>query len=307
MGARSNAPGHPTLAVKKSRKPSLRKLSAYVGLSVGALVLAGAVLILFFGDAILNHYGREKSERAFAEAHPGYALRIGELAYMVAANRLVAQSVTLVATNTTLKVGRISLTSVHWARVLWGATSLADVLATASLDATNVDVAFSQAHYAIHCARLRASVPGSELIADGTELRPLAGDEDFFAANAYRTPRFHVIIPECRVLGLAYGELLQGKSYRARSVLFSNPSFDALINRDKPPKPFVKSPLMVNEALAAILQPLQIDSLIITNGHLTYCERLAVEAEPAVLTIGAVRVTVEGICAHTIAIVEKDG
>jgi hypothetical protein len=138
-------------------------------------------------------------------------------------------------------------------------------------------------------------VPGSELIAEGTELRTLAGDEEFFAARYYRTPRFHVVVPECTVLGLAYGELLQGKSYRARSVHFSGPSFEALVNRDKPPKPFVKSPLMVHEALAAIRQPLQVDSLSITNGHFKYCERLAVGADPAVLTFGAVSLFVEGI------------
>jgi hypothetical protein len=281
--------------VKNSRGLSLRRLSAYVGLSLGALVLAVAVLILVFGGVILNRYGKGKAERAFAKAHPGCALRIGELDYAVGANRLVAQSVTLSATNTTFKAGRTSLTGVRWARLLWGTAALADVLAKASLDATNLDVEFSQAHYGIRCARLRASVPGSELIAEGTELRTLAGDEEFFAAGYYRTVRFHVVVPECRVLGLAYGELLQGKSYRARSVHFSGPSFEALVNRDKPPKPFVKSPLMVHEALASIRQPLQVGSLSITNGHFEYCERLAVGADPAVLTFGAVSLFVEGI------------
>ena len=113
-----------------------------MGASLGALVLAVAVLILVFGGAILNRYGKGKAERAFAEAHPGYVLRIGKLDYAVGANRLVAQSVTLSATNTTLKAGRISLTGVHWARLLWGAAALADVLAKASLDATNLNVEF---------------------------------------------------------------------------------------------------------------------------------------------------------------------
>ncbi|MGD0351079.1 MAG: hypothetical protein ABSB84_12320 [Verrucomicrobiota bacterium] len=282
-------------AVKHSRKLSLRRLSVYVGASLGAVVLAVAVLIFVFGGAILNRYGKGKVERAFAEAHPGSVLRIGELDYAVGANRLVAQSVTLSVTNTTLKVGRTSLTGVRWARLLWGTAALADVLADASLDATNLDVEFPQAHYGIRCARLRASVPGSELIAEGTELRTLVGDEEFFAAHDFRTTRFHVVVPECRVLGLAYGELLQGKSYRARSVHFSGPSFDALVNRDKPVEPFVKSPLMVHEALAAIRQPLQVDSLSITNGHLTYCERVAAGANPGVLTFGAVSMSVEGI------------
>jgi len=52
---------------------------------------------------------------------------------------------------------------------------------------------------------------------------------------------------------------------------------------------------MVHEALAAIRQPLQVDRLSITNGHLTYSERLVVGADPAVLTFGAVSMSVEGI------------
>ena len=52
---------------------------------------------------------------------------------------------------------------------------------------------------------------------------------------------------------------------------------------------------MVHEALAAIRQPLQVDSLSITNGHLTYCERVVAGADPGVLTFGAVNMSVEGI------------
>jgi hypothetical protein len=268
---------------------------AYVGLCFGAVVLAVAVFILMFGGMILNGYGKGKLERAFARAQPGCALHIGKLDYSAGAGLLVAEAVTLRAPTMTLKVDRISLTGARWARFLMGTTALADVLAKASLEAANLDVEFPQAHYGIRCARVRASVPDSELVAKETELRPLAGDEAFFAAHDFRTPRFQAVVPECRVLGLAYGELLQGTSYRARSVHFSRPSLDTLINRDKPPKPFVKSPLMVHEALASIRQPLRIDSLSITNGHLRYCERLAVGADPAVLTFGAVSLSVEGI------------
>jgi hypothetical protein len=52
---------------------------------------------------------------------------------------------------------------------------------------------------------------------------------------------------------------------------------------------------MVHEALAAIRQPLQVDSLSITNGQIRYCERLAVGAAPGVLTFAAVSLSAEGI------------
>jgi hypothetical protein len=266
-----------------------------VGLCLGAVAFLVAVFIFVFGGMILNGYGKRKVERAFSKAHPGCALHIGKLDYLLGSDLLIAQAVALSTPNATLKVERISLTGARWARLLGGTAALADVLAKASLDATNLDVEFPQAHYGIRCARVRASVPASELIIEGAELQPLAGDEAFFAAHNFRTTRFHVVVPECRVLGLAYGELLLSKSYRARSVCLSQPAFNALVNCEKPMEPFVKSPLMVHEALAAIRQPLQIDSLSITNGHLTYSERVVAGADPGVLTFAAVDMVVEGI------------
>ena len=52
---------------------------------------------------------------------------------------------------------------------------------------------------------------------------------------------------------------------------------------------------MVHEALASIRQPLQVGSLSITDGHVKYGERLAVGADPGVLTFGAVSLSAEGI------------
>ena len=282
-------------SVNRGRRLSLRRLSTRVGLSLGALVLAVVVLTLVFGGALLNGFGKSKLEREFAQAFPGSTLRIGKLACSVAANRLVAQSVTLSATNLTLTAGAVSLTGIRWAQLLWRKNALDDAILAASLEATNLDLHFPRAHYGIRCARLQASVPGAELIALGTELRPLVGDEEFFAAHIFRTTRFHLLVPECRVLGLAYGELLQGKSCRAGAVHFSRPSLDVLVNRDKPVDPFLERPLMVHEALTSIRQPLRIDSLSITNGNLTYCERMVAGADPGVLTFGAVSMSVQGI------------
>jgi hypothetical protein len=274
---------------------SLRRLAAYAAASLGGLVLTIAVLVLVFGDAILNRHFKAKVERAFAGANPGSVLKIGELDYSVGANRLVARSVALSSSHTTLKAGPISLTGVSWARLLWGKAATADIFAKSRLNATNLDVEFPRSRYGIRCARLNASVPRSELIAEGTELRTLAGDKAFFAGRDFRTTRFHVVVPEFRASGLAYGEWLRGKSYRARSVHFSRPSFDALVNREKPRKPRLKSPLMVHEVLATIRRPLQVDSLSITDGRLKYSERFAVGEAPAVLTFGAVSFSVEGL------------
>jgi hypothetical protein len=281
--------------VSARSRVSSRKLLAWLGEFLVALVVTFGVLLAFFSGAFLNGYCRLKVERAFAKAHPGSELRIGQLDYSLRANRLIAESAALKSTNTTLKTGRISVMGVRWIGLLSGASTLANVLANASLDATNLDMEFRQTHYEIRCARLQASAPSSELSAQGIELRPLGSDEEFFAARSFRRTRFHVVVPECKVLGLVYGELLRGKSYVARSVHFSQPSFDALVNLDKPAQPFVKSPLMLHEALAAIPQPLKIDSLTVTNGNLRYCEQLGALTNPAVLTFSAVNISAEGV------------
>ncbi len=282
-------------AAPPSRGRSLRKLPAWVGLPLGAIVLVFAVLIFLCGSAVLAHFGQRKAERWFAEAHPGAVLRIGGLDYSVRANCLVARSVILSTTDSSFEVGRLSLTGVHWVRLLWGTAAPADALAGARFDATSLEVKSSRTQYGIRCARLQASVPDSTLVAEGIELWPLVGDEAFFAAHQFRTTRYHLIIPVCRAFGLAYGDLLLGNSYRARTVRISRPSFDALVNRDKPVEPSAQRPLMVHEALAAIKQPLRLDRFSISDGILTYRERVVAGAAPGVLTFGALSMSVAGI------------
>ena len=148
--------------VKQRRKLSKRRTLAWTGAGGVAFLLVVCMIVLVFGNVILNRYAKGKAERLFDKAHPGCSLRIGELDYTVGANRLAAQSVTLSSASTIFKSGRISLTGVRWTRLLTDTVALADVLANTSLDATNLNVEFPEALYRIRCARLRASVPKSE-------------------------------------------------------------------------------------------------------------------------------------------------
>ena len=70
----------------------MRGVLVWTMASVAVLVLAVCVIVTVFGNLLLNRYGRGKVERAFAEAHPGGALRIGELDYSMRANRMIASS-----------------------------------------------------------------------------------------------------------------------------------------------------------------------------------------------------------------------
>lgn len=282
-------------AATQDRRRSQRKLATRVRLLLGALVLAFAALVFLFGGALLGRIGRMIAEHAFAAAHPRSALQIGALDFAVLDNRLVAQAVVVRTAGATVELGRLSLTGVHWVHFLWGRTALADAFAEARLDVTGLKVEFPQAHYGIRCARLQGSVPDSSLVAEHLDLQALIGDEAFFAAHEFRKTRFQVVVPVCTVSGLAYRELLAGQSYRARSVRVVRPTFDALVDRDKPVDPSGQRPLMVHDALAAIQQPLRIDSFSLSEGRLTYRERVAAGSDPGVLTFGTVNVSAAGI------------
>ncbi len=54
----------PERMAKNCRKLSLPRLSVYILVSSAALVLLVSLLILVFGGAILNGYGKGKAERA---------------------------------------------------------------------------------------------------------------------------------------------------------------------------------------------------------------------------------------------------
>jgi hypothetical protein len=281
--------------MKRNRGRTLWKLSAYAAGGLLVLTLAVALFLAVFGRAILNGYAKTRIERAFEESRQGQTLRIGELQYALRGNQLVAQSVTMRSTSSTVTVDRMSLTGVRWPQLVCGSLPMADAFAAASLEATRLVAEFHNVEYEIRCERFQASGPSSVLVAEGCELWPLVEDEDFFATRPYRTTRYRLVLPECRISGLDYDSLLRGTSYRARSVQLLGPSFEALVNRDKPRAPFKRQDLMPHEALAAIRNPMRVDSLVVTNARLSYCERMVAGADPAVLTFGEVNLSANGI------------
>jgi len=266
-----------------------------LGLYLGGGILALVLLIPGFGAAIINGYGRRQVERRFAATHPGCVLRIGTLAYAPGANRLVAGTITLESPGAAFKVDRVELDGVRWARWLLGRSAPAEAFAEASLEANGLGVAFTHAPYRVLTKRISASVGRSELAAEGIELRPTLPDEALFSKDAFRMTRYRVGIRECRVLGVAFAAWFQAGAFRARELQLLSPAFDALADRDKPVRPGEPAPLMVNEALAAIRAPLQVDRLSVTDGLITYAERVIAGAAPGVLSFTALDLRADDI------------
>jgi hypothetical protein len=264
---------------------------AMLGL-IGAVCAALAIL---FGNFMLNLYARTKIEQAFAAAHPGQVLRIGPMNNSWSEGRLATASLLLTTPDFTFKTGPIAIHHVRWAPLLSRKPALPEVFAQASLEATNLTLEFSTPRYELRCARLEASVPAATLSAEAISLWPQMGDEAFFAVRPFRQTRLRVLIPECRVAGLSYPELLAGTAYRAQSIQLSRPELEALVNRDKPKDPVTRPGLMVHEALAKLGKVIALDVLTLTNGQVKYCERRAATGPPGVLTFGAVQISAKGL------------
>ena len=87
---------------------SLKRRSARVAVCLCLTVCAVAVVSFLFRGAILNTYVRGAAERAFAKAHPGYTVHLGELHHAFAANQLRTESATIVQYSHRLRVNRPS-------------------------------------------------------------------------------------------------------------------------------------------------------------------------------------------------------
>ena len=282
------------------RRKLALKIALYAGYALGALVFVCVLVLLLFPNPLVNRFIRPRITKAFAEAYPAYALRVGDMKYSILKNRFAVDSVALTAVDSTFSstLGPFSVSGISWVHLLWGRSLAREDFANSVVDAHNLVLNFPQPQYELRCELLRVSVSDSELVVDSLELHPSCDDEPFFADSKFRKTRFRLVIPHASVMGLACLEMLQGVMYRTRSAQIYDPFLDILINKDKVFAKDTASPPMPNEILSSIKGTLRVDSLSIMNGQLKYCERFAVGSKPALITLDSMHVLAEGIANH---------
>jgi hypothetical protein len=195
-------------------------------------------------------------------------------------------------------IAGFSVSGIGWVKILWRGDVASKDLNSSVADAREIVLNFRKAQYELRCARLRVSVPDSEIWAEALELHPLVEDGKFFASSKFRRTRFRVVLPQCRVTGADCLGLLQGKAYRAHSVKVNDASLDILVDMDTPYNKNSSRPLMPNEGLSSIKELTQIDSLNIINGRLKYAERYIIGSAPAEVTFDSIQMSAEGITNH---------
>lgn len=275
------------------RKPSPLKRVLYAGAALGALVLVCLLVLLSFRDPILNRFIKPRIAGALAEAYPAYAVRIGQMHYSILKDRFAFDSIAVRAVDSTLSgtMGPFSVSAVSWMHLLWGGSLAPNDFAKAVVEAHDIVLDFPQSQYELRCGLLRVSVPDSAFLCEALMLHPPADDEQFFAGSRLRRTRFRLAVPNARVLGVAYLELLQGKSSSPRFALIQDAFLDVLINKDKSSGKETPPPRTSGDAFAWMKGFLHVDSLSMVNGRVEYGERFAVGAKPALITFESMQVS----------------
>jgi hypothetical protein len=281
-------------------KLSRRKVAAYAGLAVGAVVLVCVLVFLFFPDTYINGYLKNQIIKAFTRAYPAYSIRIEGVHYKICGNRIECDLIALTSIDSTFScsIAKFSVRGIRWLQILWQGDIVSKGLIRSVAEAREIVLTFQQPQYELRCGRLRVSVPDSEILAEALELHPLVEDDKFFADSQFRRTRFRIVFPQCRVTGADCLGLLEGETYRARSVKINDASFDILVNMDTPYNNNSPRPLMPNEGLSSINKITQVDSLNIMNGQLKYAERYIVGSAPAEVTFDSIQMLAEGITNH---------
>ena len=278
-----------------SLRQLVKKSPGKITIYASVIVLACALVFFFLPNVYLDRFLKGRITRALDEAYPAYSIHISGLHYRILENHLECDSVALMKIDSTVScsVARFSVSGIGRIQLLWGGGVSPDNLVSSDASAENVVLTFPRSQYELRCARVRVSVPDSEIVVDTMELHPLADDEQFFAGSTFRKTRFRLVIPHCSVMGMACLGILEGKIQCARTAQIQNAYLDLLINKDKPSAVDSLLPRMPNALLSSIMKTIQLDSLMIMNGRLMYGERFAAGSKPALLTFDSMQILAE--------------
>jgi hypothetical protein len=268
-----------------------------VGVYSGIIILAFVTIGLLYRGVFVDRFLKGRITKAFAEAYPAYSIHVAGLHYRIWENRLECDSLQIMRNDfaVAFSVSMVSVSGIDRMRLLTGKNGDPGVLERAHADARGVVLSFLQEQYQLRCRHIRISVPESTIAVEQLEFLPDRDDDVLFAGSKFVKTRYQIAVKQCRVEGLACLDLLQRKSYHARAAQINDADLTVLLNKDKPDNPIVSKPGMPNEILSSIKEAVHIDSISLTNGQFTYCERYHVGLEPATLTWDSMQIQATGI------------
>lgn len=283
------------------RKLSPGKIALHASFAAGIIMLLVVLIFLFFPQIYLNGFIKNHIIDSFAKAYPEYSIKINDVNFDILKNHLECNSILLTKTDSSIscKIKTISLNRIGWIKLLLKKEFQYNSIDNASLDAEGIVINFKQSQNQIQCVRIHLSIPDSVIVADSLRFHSLMTDEQFFAANKFRSTRYRFVVPSIIVHGFSYLGLLNGDNYRARSINIRDAFMDVLVNMDKSFDTKSPSPLMPSEGLDSIKDTIRIASLHVMNSRLNYYESYAADAKAALVTFDKMQLFAEGIVNHT--------
>ena len=245
---------------------SLLKVAKYVSFVIGAVILICVLIIIFFPDPFINTFLKDRITKAFTEAYPAYSVQLGDMHCNVWKNRLGYDSITLKTREFTCNAASFSISGIGWMDILWQRDFAPNTLTNSVIDAHKIVLIFRQSQNVLRFGMLHISVPDSEMVTDSIKYYSLIHDEQFFANSQFRQTRFRFDIPQIKIMGLDCLALLQGSTYKAKSINLHDVFADILVNMDKPYDKNSSKPQMPNEALSSMKETIKVGSLKIING-----------------------------------------
>jgi len=273
------------------------RIVAWTGLATGVLAVVCIVAFLLFPDTLVNQFLKGRNIRTFEKTYPEYSLQLAGLSYDISEDRLGCDSVWLAPTDSgfACKLIGFSISDIGWLELLRGQALTPDLLIDSDIDAEAIALTFPRLQYQMSSGRVHISVSDSEIVAENLALRPIAPDEEFFAANQFRKTRYRLDVPHARIVGSACLGMLRRNMYRGRFVQLQSPVLDVLTNKDKPSQADTIAPLMPQELISSIQTAIQIDSLNVVNGTVRYGEQVVIGAKPATITLDSLDAAIGGI------------
>lgn len=189
----------------------------------------------------------------------------------------------------------MALSGFQWLGLVLGNKEVSRLGARSSVEIDGFRAVFAKPLYEVRFARVRASAQASQLVLSNLVVGPAVAEEEFFAARDFRRPLLRTEVPECRISGIAVSDALDLKAFRVKEIEIKNGRLGALINRDKPRNTHPPAPILWNEFLNEIPQPLEIKRLSVVDGTVVIAQRRRVGDRPGVLTIDGVEMAFNNI------------
>ena len=249
----------------------------------GVLAVAGISVFLFLPDTFINNYIRNRIINEFKSSNPGYSIEISELTVNIFKKSIELGTVAITSKDSLIScnIARSYLRGIGFWQIIWKRGLSPEALANSVVEAQEMNLKFHKQQYEVKFRKINITLNDSVIITNDMEIHPLVDDNKFFGNSEFRRTRYHIVLAQLQIKGLAFLKLLEGKLCHARFIKFNDAKVDALVDMYKPIEEDTIKNSKPDGYLDSLKEKINIDSIISSNLLINYAETNSEGAEPA--------------------------